>query len=183
MMRSITRFIVVLTTSLAVRCVLAGALLSTLVLGAIALYLGSAWLVVPFLRGDRYVVCPLSVDLGECEPGATPVARFTATSLSRRPCRIVGSVEQCSCLTTDKLPISLDPFKGRVISIKVFMPKVPADFSQSALLYFDDGELGTVNVRITGRTARKSSVAAARLADNKLSFVFPTFSTAQVCPN
>lgn len=130
-------------------------MLALLAFYALSIYLGSFALVVPYLQGEHYVVSPTVLDLGDCSPGTVAIGEFAVTSLVSRPIRVIGSVEGCQCVTVDRMPITVEARGTRVISIKVIMPTNSTDFAQSAILYFDDGDFGSVSIHIKGRIAER----------------------------
>jgi hypothetical protein len=136
-----------ITHSRLLRYVLIGGSLLAAVVLFYAWRLSSLSLALAYVEGERLVVSPLDVDLGECDSKSNHVATFTLTNLAAGPIRIVGSRESCNCLRLGELPITIEPRQSRDISIRAFVAG-KAEYSQAIILYVDDGGLRSVALRI-----------------------------------
>jgi hypothetical protein len=136
--------------SFVARCTLLGGLIVAILVLAGSYYFGSLSLAMAYLKGKRFYVSPLVVDLGDCVSGSKHVAKFTVSNFMDQPIRIVGSEEECECLTLDKLPITLDPYVSKDISIEAFVAG-QGKFSHSIILYVDVGELDSIALKINTR--------------------------------
>ena len=139
--------------SFALRCLLTGLLLFIFcLLGAIWQF-GSLRVAVAYVSGDKFVVLPKVAELGECDAGTRPIAKFSAINLTSKVVSIVGSEEGCSCLNIEHLPIDLGPHESRVISVRAFLGEKDKVFAQPVILYFNcgDGTLGSQSLQITAQ--------------------------------
>jgi hypothetical protein len=142
----------VLLKSLVFRCVLLGGLFLAISISGICYHFGSPKVAFAYFRGEQFVVLPQVVDLGECEPGAERIAIFKVTNLADHPISIIGSEQECSCITLEKLPISLSPKENRDISLKIKLPASEKnDMSRKVVLFINDNELNLVPLSIRAR--------------------------------
>ncbi|MCU0706634.1 MAG: hypothetical protein MUF18_21980 [Fimbriiglobus sp.] len=63
------------------------------------------------------------LDFGSGKPGELLTAKLTVTNYTTSPVRLIGGTSDCSCITTQDMPLLIPP-RGNV-SITVFL-KVPA---------------------------------------------------------
>ena len=142
------------------RCVLALAGVVAAVLLGLVLYYGSLRLAIARLSGERFVISPAAVDLGECESRTEHDVEFTVTNFTAHEIRIVGGEQSCSCVALGDLPLEVPPGESANISVRFFVAG-EREFSRSLILYIDDEEvLKSVAARVTARikhTEKKSS--------------------------
>jgi hypothetical protein len=140
------------------RCILIGGLIFATVILLCTWRLGSLPLALAYIEGERFVVSPIEIDLGECDSKTHHVAQFVLTNLTTKPIRIVGSKEGCNCLRLDELPITVGPRENQDISIQVFVSG-KEEYSQTIILYLDDDGLRSVALRIRAKVRQVKSVA------------------------
>jgi len=125
--------------SLLIRSVIGAAvLIGLLCLWAYAQF-GSLAVAAAYLRGERLMIRPDVVDLGELREGEEREVCLEATNFGGVPVRIVGSRSNCSCTVTQDLPITVPPGISR--EVRVFVKPAFADgttvFSQDVVFFTD----------------------------------------------
>jgi hypothetical protein len=136
--------------SLAFWCLVTGLATLAVLISVLSWHYGSLPLAMAKLRGERFVLSPAEIDLGDCDPRTQHTAKLTLTNLTARPLRVVGTEEGCSCITLGELPIVAAPGEARDITVRATLP-ASGGYSQKMLLYVDDGRLQTLVVRIRAR--------------------------------
>ncbi len=128
-----------------------GVVLGTLALVAVWQF-GSLRNLSLYLNGIDYVVDPMRVDVGSGTPGEKRTAAIHIRNLGFKPIQVVGLEVNCSCVSTESLPLAVKPREIRDFELVVSLGGANADFERVAMLFFDNhGKLRQVPIRITGR--------------------------------
>jgi hypothetical protein len=127
------------------------ALVLGLLAGAGALVFGSADAALARIRGERVSVRPGMVDLGRGAPGQAVEATVELINRTASPVRIVGGTSDCSCVTTNDLPVTLPPGEGRPVTVRVRLPRAAGVFNRQAFFWTDDERARTIVFPLTGR--------------------------------
>ncbi len=91
------------------------------------------------LGGDTISIEPTSLDFGQGELGAIQDRWVVVHNWSDRPLSVVGGTANCSCLTTQDLPILIPSKESKSIRIQVKFKGSPGYFQyQAGLLWSID---------------------------------------------
>ena len=93
-----------------------GGLLAALTAGATLAY-GSLEAALARLRGEAITVEPTYVDFGTSESGKVVWATVEIRNWTDRPVRLIGGTSDCSCITTEALPLTLMPGQSQSIPV------------------------------------------------------------------
>src|SRR5262249_20186873 len=104
-----------------------------------------------YFRGERVSAKPNLIDLGEGEAGTSRTSPVELVNRTDAPIRIIGGSSDCSCVTTDDLPISIGPNESRSLTVRVRFVGPPGIFSRTFVLFTEDQSLGVIGLRLTGR--------------------------------
>jgi hypothetical protein len=135
------------------------AIVAAVLLAALGWRFGSMPVAMAWMRGERFVLSPVDVDLGECESRTEHVVKFKLTNLADRSIRVVGSEQTCSCVTLGDLPIDIEPNATAEVAVRFFVA-ARETYSQQLILYIDDGgELRSVAASVKARIKPKEPEA------------------------
>src|SRR5262249_3794787 len=84
---------------------------------------GSLDAAVATLRGEPLGISPATLDFGSGKPGEMLSGFVTINNYSSEPVRLIGGTSDCSCITTQDMPLSIPP--GESATLRVLL-KVPA---------------------------------------------------------
>jgi methylamine utilization protein MauE/uncharacterized protein DUF1573 len=87
--------------------------------GVVAWRYGSLEAALARLRGETITVAPSYVDFGEGKPGETLERTVEVRNWTDRTVCIIGGTSDCSCVTTEGLPIAILPGKSCNIPIQM----------------------------------------------------------------
>jgi hypothetical protein len=91
------------------------------------------------LRGETVSLSTSYLDFGIGEVGDNLHARMTVTNHNSQPLRIVGGTSDCSCTTTDSLPVTIEPGATADIPIKLHVPNAkPGQMTRTVILRTDN---------------------------------------------
>ncbi len=122
-----------------------------IILSAAALGFGSLDAGLARLRGDVISIQPAVLDVGHGQPSETVAASVEVINRTASPVRILGGTFDCSCGTTENLPLTLAPGEGRRVSVYMRLPAEPGFFNRKALLRTDCDDKRTILFGISGR--------------------------------
>jgi len=122
-----------------VPALVAGGAVAVLLLlgGATWAFAGSLEGVLARLRGEALSFRPGVLDVGRGEAGAEVETGIELVNRTDAPVRIVGGTSDCSCITTEDLPITLAPGEARRIGVSIQFGNDPGVFTRKALLHTD----------------------------------------------
>jgi hypothetical protein len=103
--------------------------------GLAAVSFGSVDATLARLRGERISVQPRLVDMGGGQPGQTLQAAVEIVNRTDQPVTITGGTSDCSCVTTNELPITIAPGESRQVAVDVRLPANPGFFNRKAYLW------------------------------------------------
>src|SRR5207244_386975 len=84
---------------------------------------GSLDAAVARLRGESLGVTPAVLDFGSGRMGELLSATVTVQNYTDSPVRLVGGTSDCSCITTQNMPVTIEPGGSATVGVKL---KVPA---------------------------------------------------------
>ncbi len=135
-------------------CGLTGsAALLALLAGVAYWWFGSTEAGLAYLRGERLSVRPALVDAGEGAPGEMRAASVELVNWTDHAIHVVGGTADCSCVTTQDLPVTVPPLESRAIRVYVKMPQAAGMFTRNVSLITDDRQFTTVPFRLTGQSS------------------------------
>jgi hypothetical protein len=124
-------------------------------LAGLALYhFGSLSSALAYLRGEQLWIEPRLVDMGEGYPGETQAAAVEVVNQTDHPIRLIGGTADCSCTTTEDLPLTIPAGDSRPITVKIHLPRAPGMYTRTARLLTDDEQTRIIGFRLTGRIRR-----------------------------
>jgi hypothetical protein len=100
------------------------------------------------LRGESVTVEPLISDVGEGWPGLEKVFTVQITNHENHPIRLVGGTSDCSCVTTENLPITIPAHDTAAATIRARYKGPPGIFEREFILLIEDGQ---TTMPISGR--------------------------------
>ena len=103
------------------------------------------------LRGERISVRPSLVDAGSGSPGESLEVSVELANWTDRPVRIIGRSSDCFCVTTDELPLRLEPAESRRVPIVVRLPRTPGLFNRQVYFLTDHDQARTIVFPLTAR--------------------------------
>ncbi len=130
---------------------LAVAALSVAVFGVATLAFGSMDAALARLRGEHISIQPDVLDVGHGQPNEVVEAKVEIVNRMAYPVRILGGTADCSCATTEDLPLTLAPGEARRVSIHVRLPGEPGFFNRKAILRTDCDARRTLLFGLSGR--------------------------------
>lgn len=108
------------------------------------------------LRGETITVEPALTDLGEGQRGERRVFQVNVTNNSKHMVRVIGGTSNCSCVSTDSLPVELGPGESRSIDIRTVFKGTAGYFQNRFVLYTEDDRLRAQVIRFEGRVIEPS---------------------------
>ena len=104
------------------------------------------------LAGDTISIEPTSLDFGQEELGTIQDRWVVVHNWSDRPLSVVGGTANCSCLTTQDLPILIPPKESKSIRIQVKFKGSPGYFQYQANLLWsiDNNTISTIYIPFYG---------------------------------
>jgi Protein of unknown function (DUF1573) len=112
---------------------------------------GSSAAAIAHLQGETIVVSPAVSDIGSGPVGQFQSFALAVTNYGDKPVRIVGGTSNCSCVSTDDLPVDIQPKQSGTINIRVKFTGSPGEFRRKFVLYCDEERLRVMPVAVTGR--------------------------------
>lgn len=113
---------------------------------------GSPNAAVAYLRGERLSIRPRVVDVGVGLLGESRAVVIDLTNNTDNEIHIIGGTSDCSCITTENLPVVIAPGQSRPISVELRFTGRPGLFTRKAMLYTNDRGFRRVHFQLTGRT-------------------------------
>lgn len=113
-----------------------------LVVGSTYLMFGSFSEALTYFRGEALTLSPSPVDLGEVRAADSRRVYVQATNRTDRAIQLIGAKFTCSCLSTDKLPLTIAPHETRLLGVVVRFGGAPGWFTQTAYWYTQDSVQG-----------------------------------------
>ena len=105
-----------------------------------------------YFRGDRLSVRPGLVDVGAAPSGEARTALVELVNRTSRRIHVIGGTSDCACVTTQDLPVQLDPGEAYKVNIAVRFGPAPGIFTRAAEFLTDGDRMYRVRFRVTGRT-------------------------------
>jgi hypothetical protein len=130
-------------------------------LGLASLAFGSIDAALARLRGERISVYPRLVDVGSGQPAQTMKTSVEVSNWTDRTVTILGGTADCSCITTEDLPLTVAPGETRHVPVLVRLPSSPGFFNRKALLWTDCAQARKLFVSLSGKVEQPAEASAA----------------------
>jgi hypothetical protein len=128
---------------------LACALLGS-VCGWAYLHSGSGNLVLPYLEGERLLVEPTAVMLGNQKANEVVESTIKIVNATNRDVSILGAQRSCGCIAVDEFPCTIASGQSRRLRIKLHVDTHPGDFEQSVKFFTDYADVPMFVVTLNG---------------------------------
>jgi hypothetical protein len=122
--------------------------------GMAFLMTGDTSLVVPYLQGERFLVSQTDHHLGTLRQGDERTFTVDLLNQAGESVQVYGAQRDCSCLVTDKFPVTIEPGQRLSLGVRVHVPDQPGAFEQHVTFYTTSPEKPRIFV-----TARADVVA------------------------
>ncbi|MBY0231244.1 MAG: hypothetical protein K2W96_18335, partial [Gemmataceae bacterium] len=124
------------------------ALLGVLWVVAVAAF-GSVEKALAVLRHERVRVTP-SVDFGSGKAGHEVEASVEVSNFTDGPVRLIGGTSDCSCVTTEDLPVTIPAGEKVRLAVFVRLPRGKGLMNRKAWLHTDHEQARTLLFALTG---------------------------------
>jgi hypothetical protein len=119
---------------------------------------GSWETTLDWLRGERLLIRPSAISLGEVCRGEEREVMLQVVNCTAKDIWLVGGGSSCGCLTLNRFPVCI-PAKGRQeLTIKIRVISKTAEFYQLVQYYTDDEERPILIVPIRGHIRDEKGV-------------------------
>jgi hypothetical protein len=113
---------------------------------------GSPEVALAQLRGESVTVASGYVDFGVGQPGEVLEAQVEVRNLTKKPVKIIGGTSNCSCMTTQDLPVTLASGETRTIPVRLRVQQSePGVFTRIMEFWTDSGDQRTIRFRASYR--------------------------------
>jgi hypothetical protein len=127
-------------------------LLLALLTGVSNIAFGSLDEALAVLSGDRIVIRPALLDMGEAYSGEELEGTLEVVNRSDRPLRVVGGTSDCNCIATLDLPLTIASGESGQIKVRMKLPGGKGNFTRRAMFFIDDQWIHRVSFRLGGRS-------------------------------
>lgn len=115
---------------------------------------GSLTIAREYLRGERFIVEPRLVRLGEGQPGERWVVVTHIANFTDAPVRLFGSSNECGCMVAEQLPLTIAA--GEQVEYRIviaFLSKPGSDFKHTLVTYTDGKGMPELLIAFVGKVA------------------------------
>ncbi len=120
------------------------------------IYAGFAWWrtgsisdVLPYLQGQRLLVHPLKLELGD-QPLDTVIDKsVTVVNATGSDVTFLGAQKSCTCVALDDFPLTVPPGETCQLKLSLAMPRKPGSFEQSVKYFTDYDNPSVFSVTVT----------------------------------
>jgi hypothetical protein len=124
-----------------------GVLLALFAVIGVWLY-GSPEVALAQLHGGSITVSSGYVDFGVGHPGEVLEAQVEVRNLTKKPVKLIGGTSNCSCMTTQGLPVTLASGDARAVPVRLKVQQSePGVFTRIMEFWTDSSEQGTIRFR------------------------------------
>jgi len=102
------------------------AALLAVIVGVGIFVFGSSEAAIARLRGESLRVTPAVLGLGSGTPGTLLTTLVTVRNYTSHPVRLIGGTSDCSCITTQNMPVTIEPGDSTTIGVKMKVPSANA---------------------------------------------------------
>ncbi len=111
---------------------------------------GSLRLVWPYMAGQRLLIEPTVVDLGNVPKGSVVQRELRVLNLGSEPLEMLGSQKSCGCISLDEFPIVIPARGDCTLKLKTGISNKPGPFGHTIKFFSDAPGHGSVVVSVTG---------------------------------
>jgi hypothetical protein len=90
-----------------------------------------------YMNGERLLVHPSTCSFGSAPRGEEREVHVSVQNRTEREVRVLGARMSCTCITTDELPVSIEPGGQRDFTIRVFLGGKESTFEKRVDYYTD----------------------------------------------
>jgi hypothetical protein len=119
------------------RAAVGAVLLGAVLCGLATWRFGSPRVALACARGDRVVVEPSLLNLGECGAGESRRLTYRIHNLSARPLGVMGGTTTCTCVATSGLPLVIEPWGTEQLIVDVSLRSRGEDFRHTVTWFMD----------------------------------------------
>jgi hypothetical protein len=151
-----------LSRSPALTAVAGAVILLGLGAGGLTLAFESPGHALAYLRGESVLVEPAVSDVGSAPPGVATELRITIKNLTDHAIRLTGGMQDCTCLTTQDLPVSVPAHGNVTVRVVLGFRGSPGKFQQRFHFYTDESSQPVLIGRAVGRVLPRDRVVTPR---------------------
>lgn len=109
------------------------------------------------VKGETLSVFPRVIRLGTLQPGSQARGSITIVNRGTAVFRVIGGTSDCSCVTTEDLPVSVEPGSSVIVQVTVTLAGGHGEFRRQVWLIVEqDGALRKVALEVTATVVAES---------------------------
>ena len=125
-------------------------LLGAVVVGFARWRTGSMGRVWPYLAGQRLLIEPMHLELGDVGKGKSLERELRVLNLGSKPVKLVGSQSSCGCVAMDEFPIVIPAGADYALKLKIGTSDKSGPFAHTVKFFSDAPGHMSVIVTVTG---------------------------------
>jgi Protein of unknown function (DUF1573) len=107
---------------------------------------GSPRLLLPYLSGERLLITPTTLQLGNLKGSDVAEATVLFVNRTGKNVTVVGAQKSCSCIKTEELPVTVPDGGSRELHLEIHIAKRSGSFRESVKFFTDFGDLQSLSV-------------------------------------
>ena len=111
---------------------------------------GSMGRVWPYLAGQRLLIEPMHLELGDVGKGKSLERELRVLNLGSKPVKLVGSQSSCGCVAMDEFPIVIPAGADYALKLKIGTSDKSGPFAHTVKFFSDAPGHMSVIVTVTG---------------------------------
>jgi hypothetical protein len=108
----------------------------------------SAALVIPLLSGERLLVEPTAISLGQQKPRAVSERNVRIVNLTSDKVTVLGAERSCGCITMDDFPLLIPAGESREVHLKIHINRDSGEYDESVKFFTDYSEMRAFEVTV-----------------------------------
>jgi len=92
---------------------------------------------ISYLNGGQVIVDKQNRSLMNVEPNAVCTLEYQVANQTPHRLTVIGAKTSCSCTVVDDLPLIIEAFEKKSVSIKITAPDEPTRLTGDVVLYTD----------------------------------------------
>ena len=113
---------------------------------------GSMGRVWPYLAGQRLLIEPMHLELGDVGKGKSLERELRVLNLGSKPVKLVGSQSSCGCMSLDDFPIEVPGGGELSLRLGIGTPSKPSVFEHTVKLFSSERGYSVVVVTVSGES-------------------------------
>jgi hypothetical protein len=109
---------------------------------------GSARLIPRFLNGERLIVDPRNITLGDVRQGTTAQCSIHVVNATGAEMKLLGAQRTCACITVNDFPLSIPPSSDRELPLTLNVGERSGELDESVKFFTDYAGLQTFEVNV-----------------------------------